>query len=40
MSRIRYVKIDSFRGFLGIRIMDRVLNVRIKELCGVDERIL
>ena len=34
---------DNLRGMLGIRRMGRVLNARIKELCGVrkglDERI-
>ena len=34
---------DNLRGFLGIKRMDKVLNYRIKELCGgmklVDERI-
>ena len=34
---------DNLRGFLGIRMMDRVLNVQIWELCrvkkGLDERI-
>ena len=39
-SRTRVVHIDKFRG---TRSMDEVLNVRIKELCGVtngvDERI-
>ena len=33
---------DNLRGLLGVRRMDRVLNVRIRELCGVakgvDER--
>ena len=33
---------DNLRGLLGIRRMDRVPNVRIRELCGVlkgvDER--
>ena len=41
--RIRAVQMDNLRGLLGIRWMDRVPNVRIKELCvvtkGVDERI-
>ena len=34
-SRIRAVQMDSLRGLLGIRRMDRVLNAGIKELCGV-----
>ena len=42
-SRVRAVKMDNFRGLLGIRRMDRVPNARIRELCGVrnglDERI-
>ena len=42
-SRIRAIQMDSLRGLLGIRRMDRVPNARIKELCGVakgvDERI-
>ena len=37
------VQIYNLRGLLGIRRMDRVQNVRIKEFCGVtkgvDERI-
>ena len=42
-SRIRVVQMENFRGLLGIRKMDRVPNVWIRELCGVrkglDERI-
>ena len=42
-SRVRAVQMDSIRGLLGIRRMDRVPNGRIRELCGVrkglDERI-
>ena len=42
-SRIRAVQMDSLRGLLDIRRMDRVPNTRIRELCGVmkglDERI-
>ena len=34
-SRIRAVQMDNLRGLLGIRNMDRVPNVRIRELCGV-----
>ena len=41
--RVRVVQMDNLRGLLSIRRLDRVLNVRIKELCGVrkglDERI-
>ena len=42
-SRVKTLQMDNFRGLLGIRRMDRVLNIRIRELCGVkmglDERI-
>ena len=42
-SKIRAVQMDNLRGLLGIRRMDRGLNARIRELCGVkkgiDERI-
>ena len=41
-SRIRAIQMDNLRGLLGIRRMDRVLNTRIWDLCGVmmvDERI-
>ena len=42
-SRVRAVQMDTLRGFLGIRRMDRVSNAWIRELCGVrkglDERI-
>ena len=35
-SRIRTVQMmDNLRGLLGIRRMDRVLNARIRKLCGV-----
>ena len=34
-SRIRAEQMDNLRGLLGIRRMDRVLNARIRELCGV-----
>ena len=34
-SRIRAVQMDSLRGLLGIRRMDKVPNARIRELCGV-----
>ena len=33
--RIKAVQIDNLRGLLGIRRMDRILNVQIKKLCGV-----
>ena len=42
-SKIRAVQMDNLRGLLGIKRMDRVLNVWIRELFGVkkglDERI-
>ena len=42
-SRIRNVQIDKLISLLGTRRMDKVPNVRIRELCGVtkgvDERI-
>ena len=34
-SRVRAVQMDNLRGFLGIRMMDKVPNARIRELCGV-----
>ena len=34
-SRIWAVKTDNLRGLLGIKRMDKVLNPRIRELCGV-----
>ena len=34
-SRIRAVQMDNLRGLLGIRRMDKVLNARIRQLCGV-----
>ena len=34
-SRIRALKIDNLRGLLGIRMMDRVPNKQMRELCGV-----
>ena len=39
-SRIRAVQMDNYRGFLGIRRMDRVLNVQIRELCGVMKEVV
>ena len=35
ISRVRAVQMDNLRGLLGIRRMNRVSNVRIRELCGV-----
>ena len=41
-SRVRAVQMENLRGLLGIRRMDRVPNIQIRELCGVrkglDER--
>ena len=41
-SRVRAVEMDSLRGLLGNRRMDRVLNAWLRELCrvkkGLDER--
>ena len=34
-SMIRTVQIDNLRGLLGIRRMDKVPNVRIRQICGV-----
>ena len=34
-SRVRAVQMDNLRGLLGIMRMDRVLNARIWEFCGV-----
>ena len=34
-SRVRAVQMDSLRGLLGIRRMDKVPNTRIRHLCGV-----
>ena len=34
-SRIKAVQMDTLRGLLGIRRMDRVPNTRIRKLCGV-----
>ena len=43
MSRIRAVHIDSIRGLLVIRRMDKVPKARISQFCGVtkgvDEKI-
>ena len=42
-STVRAVQMDTLKGLLGIRRMDRVSNARIRELCGarkgLDERI-
>ena len=48
ISKVRAIQMDNLRGSLGIRRMDRVLNLRIRQLCGVrkgldemiDERVL
>ena len=34
-SRIRVVQMDNLRGMLGIWRMDKVLNARIRQICGV-----
>ena len=34
-SRIRTVQMDNLRGLLGIKRMDKIPNLRIRELCGV-----
>ena len=34
-SRVRAVQMHNLRGLIGIRRMDRVLNARIRKLCGV-----
>ena len=34
-SRIRAVQMDNLRGLLGIRRMDKVMNARISQLCGM-----
>ena len=34
-SRIKAVQIDNLRNLLGIRRRDKVLNSRIRQLCGV-----
>ena len=43
-ARIRVVQIDNLRGLLGIRRIDKVLNVRIRKLFGmmkgIDKRIV
>ena len=43
ISRVRDVQMDNLKGLLSIRRMDRVPNIRTRELCGVkkylDERI-
>ena len=38
-SRIRAVKMDNLRVLLGIRRMDRILNLWIRELCKVTKEI-
>ena len=38
-SRIRVVEMENLRGLLAIRKMDKVPNVRIRELCGVTKRV-
>ena len=36
-SRIRAIHMHNLRGLLDIRIMERVLNARIRVLCGMTE---
>ena len=38
-SRIRAVQMYNLRGLLGIRRMDRVVNARIRDLCGVKKEL-
>ena len=42
-SKVRAVQIDNLRGLMGIRMMDRVPNALIRELCrvkkGLDKRV-
>ena len=38
--RIRVVQRDNLRGLLGIRMMDRAPNARMRELCGVTKRLV
>ena len=33
-SRIRPAQIDNLKGLLNIKIMDKLSNARIRELCG------
>ena len=35
VSRILPVQVDNLRGLLGIRRMDKVPNIRIRQLCGL-----
>ena len=37
-SRVRAIQMDNLRGLLGIRMMDRIPNAQIRELCGVRRR--
>ena len=34
-SRIKDVQMDSFRGLLGVRRLDRIPNVQMREICVV-----
>ena len=38
-SRISTVQMDNLRGLLGIKRMDRVPNIQIREFCGVEKRL-
>ena len=39
-SRIRTVQMDNLRGLLGISMMDKVLDARIKELYGATKGLM
>ena len=38
-SRIKAIQMDSLRGLLGIRMMDKAPNARIRESCGMTKGI-
>ena len=38
-SRIKAVRMDNLRGLIVIRRMDKVMNTRTRELCGVTKRV-
>ena len=38
-SRIRAVQVENLRGLIGIWMMDKLPNARIRELCGVTKRV-
>ena len=39
-SRITAVQMDKVRGLLGIKRVNKSLNARIRELCGVAKRLM